>query len=69
MSNSIVGRKVKVVGDVQFETPCKGFKGIIIYFSKDSANIYPIIVEFGGVSHAYNYRELRYLNNRPVVLS
>jgi len=69
MSNTLVGRKVKVVGDEQFETPCKGFKGIIVYFNEAGANPYPIVVEFGGVSHAYNYRELRYLNNRPVVLS
>lgn len=68
MSNSIVGRRVKVVGDKQFTTPCKGFKGVIIYYNTRGCNPYPIVVEFGGVSHAYNYRELRYLNNRPVVL-
>lgn len=66
--SKLIGRLVKVVKSDEFmPAPAMGKKGMILTANVSQSH-FPVVVDFGGFAHAYNPKELRYLNNRKVVL-
>lgn len=67
--SKLIGRKVKVSDPQNMVAHLKGDVGVISVVQDYETATYPVVVAFGdGTTEAFYHDELRYLNNKEVLL-